>query len=124
MSFSQIMVRAGIVLGALLCLGQMLPAEMWTLTDKQGRDMEVDQLFYDGVNLSVRRVGAYNKIKIAPDLLSKQCWAELSEDMAKDAKITLEVVRRTKTSTDADRVFHHLRERGGLWDAVEAGVFC
>ncbi|MFQ3271678.1 MAG: hypothetical protein ACI9A1_002005, partial [Lentimonas sp.] len=49
MSFSQIMMRAGIVLGALLCLGQMLPAEMWTLTDKQGRDMEVDQLFYDGV---------------------------------------------------------------------------
>ena len=92
-----------LLLGALLCLGQMLSAETWTLTDTQGRDIVVDQLFYDGVNLSVRRVGAYNKMKIPPEMLSKKCWGELSESMAKDAKISLEVVRRTKTSTDTDR---------------------
>jgi hypothetical protein len=65
--------------------------------------MVVDQLFYDGVNLSVRRVGSYNKMKISPDVLSKKCWAELSKRMAEEAKISLEVVRRTKTSTDTDR---------------------
>ncbi|CAA6677515.1 MULTISPECIES: hypothetical protein [unclassified Lentimonas] len=92
-----------LLLGALLGYGQMFAAETWTLTDKQGRDIVVDKLFYDGVELSVRRVGAYNKIKIAPELLSKKCWAEISKEMAKDARITLEVVRRTKTSTDTDR---------------------
>jgi len=86
-----------------LCLVQALCAETWTLTDKQGRKMEVDQLFYDGKDLSVRRVGAYNKLKISPDLLSEKCWEELNRTMAKEAKLSLEVVRRTKTSTDSER---------------------
>ncbi len=89
--------------GALLCFVQMVRAETWTLVDKQDRPIVVDQLFYDGVNLSVRRVGAYNKMKISPDLLSEKCWAELNESMANTAVIELEVVRRTKTSTDTDR---------------------
>ena len=91
------------MLGISLCFGQLLLAETWTLTDATGRELVVDQLFYDGVNLSVRRVGAYNKMKISPDTLSKECWAELNESMAKAAVIELEVVRRTKTSTDSDR---------------------
>ncbi len=86
-----------------LCLGQVLLGETWTLEDTKGRELVVDQLFYDGVNLSVRRVGAYNKMKISPDTLSKKCWAELNESMAKAAVIELEVARRTKTSTDSDR---------------------
>lgn len=90
-------------MGICLCLTQVLVGETWTLTDTKGREIVVDQLFYDGVNLSVRRVGAYNKMKIKPDMLSKKCWAELNESMAKTAAISLEVVRRTKTSTDTDR---------------------
>lgn len=78
-------------------------AETWTLEDKQGREIVVDQLFYDGVNLSVRREGAYNKMKIPPEMLSKKCWEDLSQSMSEDANISLEVVRRTKTSTDTDR---------------------
>jgi hypothetical protein len=89
--------------GVLLCFTQIVRAETWTLVDKQDREIVVDQLFYDGVNLSVHRVGAYNKIKIPPDMLSKQCWTELNQSMAKEATISLEVVRRTKTSTDSDR---------------------
>ena len=89
--------------GVLLSCGQLSAAKTWTLIDKQGRDIVVDQLFYDGVSLSVRRVGEYNKMKITPDLLSPKCWAEISKEMATDARITLEVVRRTKTSTDTDR---------------------
>lgn len=92
-----------ILMSLCLCLSQVLFGETWTLTDTKGRDLVVDQLFYDGVNLSVRRVGAYQKMKISPDTLSKKCWAELNESMAKTALISLEVVRRTKTSTDSDR---------------------
>ena len=92
-----------LLLGILLGSGQVFAAETWTLTDRQGREIVVDELFYDGVELSVRRVGDYHKIKIAPELLSKKCWAELNKSMAKDAMITLEVVRRTKTSTDTER---------------------
>ena len=91
-----------LLIGA-VCFGQLLFGETWTLVDTKGRELVVDQLFYDGVDLSVRRVGAYNKMKISPDTLSKECWAELNESMAKTAAISLEVIRRTKTSTDTDR---------------------
>tara|TARA_B110001469_G_C9610433_1_gene303654 strand:+ start:132 stop:902 length:771 start_codon:yes stop_codon:yes gene_type:complete len=91
-----------LLIGA-VCFGQLLFGETWTLVDTKGRELVVDQLFYDGVDLSVRRVGAYNKMKVSPDALSKECWVELNEAMAKAAVIDLEVVRRTKTSTDSDR---------------------
>lgn len=92
-----------LLVGVLFCLAHVSLGETWTLVDKQNREIVVDQLFYDGVNLSVRREGDYRKVKIRPDMLSKRCWAELNKRMAKDAKISLEVVRRTKTSTDSDR---------------------
>ena len=92
-----------LLIGTLYCFGQCLYGETWSLVDTKGREIVVDQLFYDGVHLSVRRVGAYQKLKIRPDTLSKECWAELNESMAKTAAISLEVIRRTKTSTDTDR---------------------
>lgn len=85
--------------------------ETWTLTSKDGRSIEADYIFYDGVQLSFRKVGGMNKIKIDPSLLSDQSWKELQNDFSKEAKIDLEVTRRTKTSTDTDR-----RSYSGYYD--------
>lgn len=77
--------------------------ETWTLTSKDGHSIEVDYIFYDGVQLSFKKVGGMNKIKIDPSLLNEKSWKALQADFSKKAKIDLEVTRRTKTSTDTDR---------------------
>lgn len=77
--------------------------ETWTLTSKDGRSVEADYIFYDGVQLTFRKVGGMNKIKIDPDLLDEKSWKALQNDFAKEARLDLNVTRRTKTSTDTDR---------------------
>ena len=77
--------------------------DTWTLTSKDGRSIEADYIFYDGVQLTFRKVGGMNKIKIDPYLLKEKSWQALQKDFAKEARLELSVTRRTKTSTDTDR---------------------
>lgn len=78
-------------------------ADTWTLEDKEGRSIEVEELFYDGKELSFRRVGGYRKHSISPDTLSKKSWDDLSTEMGKKANIRLDVNRTTKTNTDSSK---------------------
>ncbi|WP_148216311.1 hypothetical protein [Coraliomargarita akajimensis] len=78
-------------------------AETWTLTDRQGRSIVVEEIFYDGVNLSIRRVDDYRKIKLNPKLLTDECWQGLNREFGSAVKLRMEVTRRTKTSSDRDR---------------------
>lgn len=82
---------------------QMLSAETWTLESKDGRSIEVDYLFYDGVDLTIQRVGDYRKINLTPDQLSEKSWKSLEKEFSAKAAIELEVTRKTKTSTEIER---------------------
>lgn len=91
-------------------------AETWTLTDKKGRSIEVDYIFYDGVNLMFRRVGSVSKVKVSPDLLEKSSWAKIQDEFGSRPGVRLEVERTTKTSTDKNRsvysgYYHYSHER-------------
>lgn len=94
------------VLVFLLVSAQMLSAETWTLESKDGRSIEVDYLFYDGVDLTIQRVGDYRKINLTPDQLSEKSWKSIEKEFAAKAAIELEVTRQTKTSTATERENH------------------
>lgn len=83
--------------------GHVLSAETWTLESKDGRSIDVDYLFYDGVDLTIQRVGDYRKINLTPDQLSEKCWKGIEKEFAAKAAIDLEVTRKTKTSTETER---------------------
>lgn len=82
---------------------QILSAETWTLESRDNRTIEVDYLFYDGVDLTIQRVGDYRKINLTPDQLSEKCWKEIEKEFSAKAAIELEVTRKTKTSTETER---------------------
>lgn len=77
--------------------------DTWTLTSKDGRSVEADYIFYDGVELTFRKLGGMHKLKLDPALLDEKSWLALQDDFSKQAKIDLDVTRRTKTSTETDR---------------------
>ncbi|MDP4610809.1 MAG: hypothetical protein NWT02_06440 [Opitutales bacterium] len=90
-----------------LCVSvQMLSAETWTLESKDGRSIEVDYLYYDGVDLTIQRVGDYRKINLTPDQLSEKSWKNIEKEFSAKAAIELEVTRQTKTSTATEHENH------------------
>ncbi len=97
------MKRSVIYVFICMIFGVLNAAETWTLTNKKNQSIEVDYIFYDGQQLSCRKVGAMNKFKISPDDLSKDSWSVIQESFGNSAVIDLEVSRRTKTSTDKSR---------------------
>lgn len=77
--------------------------ETWMLTSRDGRSVEADYIFYDGEELTFRKLGGMHKLKLDPALLDEKSWKMLQDDFSQKAKIDLNVTRRTKTTTDTDR---------------------
>lgn len=78
-------------------------ADVWTLIAQDGRKIDVDYIHYDGVELSIQRVGDYRQLKLSPDTLDPKCWKDLNQEMGATASIRMEVERRTKTDRETDR---------------------
>ncbi|MGB0258684.1 MAG: hypothetical protein ACPGES_08535 [Coraliomargarita sp.] len=95
-------IRLCIIVFTALC-SALSAGETWTLTNKKNQSIEIDYIFYDGDQLSCRKVGGINKFKISPNDLTKECWETIQKSMGDNAVLDLEVSRRTKTSTDTDR---------------------
>ncbi len=95
--------KGGICILLVALCGALSAGETWTLTNQKNQSIEVDYIFYDGVQLSCRKVGSVNKFKLSPNDLSKECWKEIQASFGNSAVIDLEVSRRTKTSSDTDR---------------------
>lgn len=100
-----------------------ISAETWTLTDKKGRSIEVEDLAYNGTELYFKRVGDYRQMSITPDLLTEKSWNAIVTEFGKQATIKLEVDRSTKTKRDSETTYSSLSYTSKSLDVTRLNEF-